>query len=226
MNVSIQKHLSTFDGLSLVVGLVLGIGIFQVSPIVAANSGSEFIFYSIWIVGALLSLAGVLCYAELASTYPYNGGDYYFLTKAYGPTLRFSYGFAQLVLIRPGSIAAVSFPFASYFKVFYPQWLQGIPDIVICGIAILILTLLNTGKAVWGSGIQRFFSSISYLLLVGIAIISVIGSGERDIVEIKPPEFNYGLALILVLFCYGGWSELAVVAGEIIQPRKKYYDRL
>ncbi len=84
-----RPALSTFDAMAIIVGLVIGAGIFRLPSLVAANAANEWVFYGVWIAGGVISLIGALCYAELATTYPNAGGDYYFLQRAFGRGLSF-----------------------------------------------------------------------------------------------------------------------------------------
>jgi amino acid transporter len=219
------KSFNYFDGVCLTIGLILGVGIYEAPPLIAASAGSEGGVYFFWILGALLSMAGVLCYVELASAYPREGGDYYFLKRAYGPAAGFAYGWSQIWLIRPGAIAAVSFPVASYLKVTLPDLTGGIPEVgIACG-AVLLLSGFNALGTRSGKWVQNTLTSLSYIVLLILVAGAYAGSTGVLTVESGSEHSSRsdpGLALILVLFCYGGWSELALVAGEVKRPRKTF----
>ena len=102
------KELSLFDSTCIIVGIIIGVGIYESAPIVAANMPSATATMMIWLVGGALSLAGALCYAELATTYPQQGGDYVYLSRAFGPWAGYLFGWAQLTIIRPGSVAMIA----------------------------------------------------------------------------------------------------------------------
>ena len=114
-----QKHLPTrqltvFDSVCIIVGIVIGSGIYETTPLVAKNVTSEFWLFAAWGLGGLISLLGALCYAELATTFPEEGGDYVYLTRAYGRLMGFLFAWSQLWVVRPGSIGAMAYVFARY----------------------------------------------------------------------------------------------------------------
>ncbi len=109
-----QPALRTMDVAALIVGTVVGAGIFRTPALVAANSGSEAHMLLAWVVGGLVSLVGALCYAELATAYPHPGGDYHYLTRALGRRFAFLFAWARISVIQTGSIALLAFIFADY----------------------------------------------------------------------------------------------------------------
>jgi len=106
-----RPSLSVLDACAIIVGVVVGVGIFRTPSIVAANVPNEATFLLAWVLGGLVSLAGALCYAELATTYPHAGGDYHYLSRAFGKDMAFLFAWARLVVIQSGSIALLSFVF-------------------------------------------------------------------------------------------------------------------
>ena len=108
------------DTIALIVGLVVGVGIFKTPSLVAANTGGNGLFFLVWLVGGLVSLTGVLCYAELTTTYPHAGGDYYYLSRAFGRKVGFLFAWARMTIIQPGSIAMLAFVFGDYMAQLWP----------------------------------------------------------------------------------------------------------
>src|SRR5437588_479588 len=98
----VQAHLGLWDAVSIIIGIVIGAGIYETPPLVFRNVPGPWIGLGVWALAGLLCLIGALCYAELASTYPRLGGDYVYLTRAYGPGVGFIYGWAQLAIIQTG----------------------------------------------------------------------------------------------------------------------------
>ena len=98
-----KRELSLFDSTCIIVGIIIGAGIYQMAPDIARGAGSWWGVCAIWIVGGLLSLFGALGYAELATAYPVEGGDYVYLSRAYGGWAGFLFGWAQLAVVRPGT---------------------------------------------------------------------------------------------------------------------------
>src|SRR5688500_5830778 len=109
-----RRVLSTFDGTVLVVGLIVGAGIFRSPPIVAANVADVWSFFAVWVAGGLIALSGALCYAELASAYPHPGGEYHVLRYTFGNSTGFMLGWARMTVMQTGSIALLGFVFADY----------------------------------------------------------------------------------------------------------------
>jgi len=114
-----KKELSLFDSTCLIVGIIIGAGIYQTAPNVAKGAGCWWGVLVIWVVGGLLSLCGALGYAELATAYPREGGDYVYLSRAYGRWAGFLFGWMQLAVVRPCDIAAMAFAFATYARKLY-----------------------------------------------------------------------------------------------------------
>src|ERR687884_1478099 len=109
-----SASLTVLDGVAIMVGIVVGIGIFKAPPLVAANVGSEAAFLGVWLLGGLVTLVGALCYAELAAAYPNTGGEYHFLFRAYGKSIAVLFAWARGTVIQTGAIALVAFVFGDY----------------------------------------------------------------------------------------------------------------
>src|SRR5262245_50062011 len=103
-----KRVVRAIDAVGLIVGIVIGAGIFGLPSIVAANAASTTIVYLAWVLGGAISLVGAIVYAELATTYPQAGGDYFYLTRAFGRRLGFLFGWARMSVIQTGSIATVA----------------------------------------------------------------------------------------------------------------------
>ena len=114
------RLLSPLGAVAIIVGIVIGAGIFKTPSMVAGITGDVGWAISIWVAGALISLMGALCYAELATLYPHAGGDYHFLTRAYGKNVSFLYGWAKAMVINTGSIALLAFVFGDYMTKVLP----------------------------------------------------------------------------------------------------------
>jgi APA family basic amino acid/polyamine antiporter len=218
-NTEVARTLSFFDGVSIVVGLIVGVGIYETPPIIAASVDGVVELYAIWLVGGVLTVCGALAYAELGSAFPKAGGDYFFLKRSLGSGVAFVYGWSQLFLIRPGAIAAVSFPVATHISKLI-GW-TGIDSLVGAGV-IVLLSVLNVMGANAGRILQNFLASASVALLLGLAAFCLIfpGLDVEPSSLAEPATTDYGLALILVLFCYGGWSELTFLGSEIKNPQR------
>ena len=229
-----HRVLSTVDGIVLVVGLVVGAGIFRTPPLVAAQVGDAWSFLGLWAAGGLIALVGALCYAELASTYPHPGGEYHVLRRAFGGAVGFLLGWSRLTVLQTGSIALLAFVFADYAvslvaagpaasRVAVPALAAG---------AVVVLTLVNvvglrpgkrTQYALTGAEIAGLCAVIAGGFLVaaraGLGDGPAAGSGGgADAGGASTP--NVALALVFVLLTYGGWSEAAYLSAELRDERR------
>ena len=136
-----ERRLSTFDCASIVVGIVVGSGIYQSLGTVAAQTASVAELAALWIAGGLFALLGSLCYAELAGRYPEDGGDFVYLNRAYGPGVGFLFAWTQLWIIRPGSIGALACVFGNYAARLYSFGPESFAVYALGSVALL--TLLN-----------------------------------------------------------------------------------
>ncbi len=216
-----KRELSLFDSTSIIVGIIIGSGIYQMAPDIAKGAGSTWGVIALWIVGGLLSLCGAMSYAELATAYPVAGGDYVYLSKAYGRWAGFLFGWAQLTVVRPGDIAVMAFAFATYIRAIYDP-LAGYPGLsqrLFAGVAVLVLTIINilgVTQGKWTQNLLTVAKALGLLAIVGIALIAP--HATQTTVEVSALPMS--LALILVLFTYGGWNEMAYVAAEVKDPRR------
>jgi Amino acid permease len=132
---------SLLQASAVVVGAVVGIGIFKTPSVVAANVTSEAAFLGLWLLGGVVTLIGALCYAELGSTYPHFGGEYHFLRKAYGPGLGFLFAWGRMAVMQSGSIAAVAFVYGDYASFLFPVGASG--SAVHAALAVISLSALQ-----------------------------------------------------------------------------------
>jgi len=220
-----RRELSLLDSTCLIVGIIVGAGIYQITPDVAKGVGTWWGVPAIWILGGLLSLCGALGYAELASAYPREGGDYVYLGRAYGRWAGFLFGWIQLVIVRPGDIALMAFAFATYARKLYdpmggsPQSTTG-TECAYAVAAVVVLTAINIAGVREGKWVQNLLTAVKALGLLGIFVAAVVAPPSR-LVEIAPAApLPTSLALIYVLFAFGGWNEMAYVAAEVKDPRR------
>jgi len=216
-----RRVLSLFDSTSLIVGIIIGAGVFVAAPEVARGAGSGTGVLLLWLAGGLLSLCGALGYAELAAAYPEAGGDVVYLTRAYGRWAGFLFGWIQTVVVRPGDIAVMAFVFATYAeRLVHPAW-GGRTGLAAAVVAVL--TLVNAAGVRSGVRTQNV---LTVAKLAGVLlVVAVAGTGPAlagagsGLLEPATP-LPLGIALILVLFCYGGWNEMVYVAAEVRDPRR------
>src|SRR5438876_3349007 len=144
----IQAQLSLWDAVSIMIGIVIGAGIYETPPLIFKNVSGPWIGLGVWALAGVLCVCGALCYAELATTYPRSGGDYVYLTRAYGPWAGFFFGWAQLAVILTGSIGMMAYVFADYAV---SLWSFGTNSTFIyAALVVTILSLLNMLGVVFG----------------------------------------------------------------------------
>ena len=177
-----------------------------------------------WALGGALSFIGALCYAELVSTYPRSGGDYVFLSRAYGSWAGFLFGWAQLVVLLTGSIGMMAFVFGDYAVSLWPslgEMFGKEPATALLAVgAVAFLSLTNILGVVLGKWTQNLLSLLKVLGLVAIAVVG-FRYGKADILAVaKPPDnTSFGMAMIFVLYAFGGWNDSAFVASEVRNRR-------
>jgi len=209
-----KKTLSVIDVVALIVGIVVGVGIFKTPSLVAANTGSAGSFLLTWVIGGVISLVGALCYAELATAYPHPGGEYHYLTRAFGQKLGFLFAWARMTVIQTGSIAMLSFVLGDYLsKVFslgrHSPALYG-------ATGIIVLTVINIIGIREGKNAQNLLTAAKIAGLLLVAIGGIFFSNPQPVVEQShSPAQAIGLAMIFVLLTYGGWNEAAYISAEL-----------
>ena len=223
-----RRELSLFDAICIIVGIIIGAGIYETTPKIAGCLPNTEWLLGVWIIGGLLSFLGALCYAELATAFPHSGGDYVFLTRAYGRHLGFLFAWCELWIVRPGSIGMMAFVFARYAREIVPINIANSQQLSLLAYAlgaIAILTFVNILGVRQGKWTQNFLTTLKILSLilifgVGMFLLAPADKPAVDPAPTKAAPFNLYLAMILVLFTYGGWNEMAYVAAEVKTPTR------
>lgn len=217
----IQAQLGLWDAVSIIIGIVIGAGIYETPPLIFKNVYGPWDGLGVWVLGGVLSLVGALCYAELASTYPHSGGDYVYLTRAFGPWMGFLFGWAQLLVIRTGNIAMMAYVFADYairlwdFGAGDPRVLPETQVTFLYAVAaVTVLAVLNILGVVFGKETQNVLTAAKVLGLGGILIAGFLSPPLTPPAEKSLETPSFGFALILILYTYGGWNDAALVAAE------------
>ncbi len=214
-----QKTLTLLDGVALIVGIVVGTGIYKTPSLVAANTGSEGAFFLAWALGGLVSLIGALCYAELATAYPHAGGDYHYLNRAFGQKAAFLFGWARMTVIQPGSIALLSYVFGDYLSQLLPPAF-GPP---VCAIsAIIVLTVMNVMGTRSGALTQKVLTAMKVIGVLGVMLAGAFFAPALPALETPsaPVGASFGLAMVFVLLTFGGWNEAAYISAELREGRR------
>ena len=220
------RALGLFDASCLVVGCIVGVGIFRTASAIASQVTSPSLILALWLCGGLLSLCGALCYAELAAMFPKTGGDYIFLTNTYGRFWGFLFGWTKLFIERTGTIAILGFVFAEYLRRLL-QYGEGTTR-CIAAAAVAGLTVVNIVGIRWGKYVQNVFTALKITALVSLIAVGLWawGSGRALALNWHAPALGFpviqslGVALVFVLWTYGGWTEAAYVAEEIADPTR------
>lgn len=216
---SVTPTLGLWDAVSIIVGIVVGTAIFVSPTLVFQNAGGPYMAMGLWAAGGVLSLIGAFCYAELATTYPRSGGDYHYLTRAYGRPIGFLFGWAQLAVILTGSIGSMAYAFADYGVRLWN--LQPATTCWLAVAAIVALSALNLLGVVVGKVTQNILSMIKVIGLLGIVVAGLCSSTQGPPASATATDTaNLGLALVFVLYAYGGWNDAAFVAAEVRNQRR------
>lgn len=214
-----KQSLSLMDAVGLIVGAVIGAGIFETPALVAANAGSNATVMLTWLAGGAISLVGALCYAELATAYPHVGGNYYYLKRAFGSRVAFLFAWARMTVIQTGSIALLAFVFGDYASRLLH--LGTFSNSIYAASAIALLTFLNAFGLQQGKRAQNLLTAATVLGLLLVVIIGIAFATPTSIPSINSTESPaWGLAMLFVLLSYGGWNEAAYISAEI-QDRQR-----
>ena len=220
----LKRVLSLLDATMINTGGIIGSGIFMVPATVAMLTGSSSLFFMVWIAGGIVSLFGALSVAELGAAMPRAGGQYVYLSEAYGPVWGYLYGWSAVAVINTASIAAVGVAFSEYLRFFFP-----ITDISIKGIAvatIVLLTIINILDVKSGARFQNLFTISKLGAIFVIIILGLVMEGgsnqnlspffsDQSFTELVGP---LGLAMVSVLWTFDGWIFITYVAGEVKNP--------
>jgi basic amino acid/polyamine antiporter, APA family len=213
-----RPSLSTLEAVALIVGLVVGSGIFRAPQLVAGNTGSISLFLGVWVLGGLISLIGALCYAELTTAYPHAGGEYHFLRRAFGANLSFLFAWSRSTVIQTGSIAILAYVFADYLAPVLSLDRAKSPILAVA--AVVGLTGLNLAGLRHSKRTQVMLTIVE---LVGLGAVIVAGllflegpAGESSAGNGGDAGLaGLGLAMVFVLLTYGGWNEAAYISAEL-----------
>jgi len=238
----LRRVLGPWSAAAIVVGTIIGSGIFLVPKSMVASVGSVPMVFLVWIAGGLLSLCGALCYAELSAAMPKAGGEYVYLRESYGPLWGFLCGWTQTWVTKSGSIASMATGFF-YYLANFNQELERVAFLVPLPIGpgggplevrygqfmavavILLLGWLNFWGARLGGGVQVFTTAAKVVLLAGIILIGLgSGRGSAENLYSSVPAAGgaagFFIALVAALWAYDGWNNLSMAASEIRRPQR------
>ena len=237
--VKLERQLGLFDSSMMVIGIVIGSGIFMTTGLMAEALPSASLILLAWILGGLQMLAGALTYAELGAAMPKAGGQYVYLREAYGPLPGFLFGWVAFVAYISGTNAAIAVAIAEHLGSFYPSLsthnsIIGIGSFSISGgqifalSLIVVLSLINYLGIVFGKWVQNIFTvlKIGSILLFALAGLFISTGNHLDL-SLNPTDMSIGsiltgmgIALVAVNWTVGGWEYVTFAAGEIKNPKK------
>jgi basic amino acid/polyamine antiporter, APA family len=224
---SLPRVLGLWDIVSIVVGGVIGSGIFIVPAAIATQLSSPVMFLGVWVVGGILSFFGALAFAELAAAYPQAGGAYVYLREAYGPLVAFLFGWTLFLVVDSGAIATLAVAFSTtylpYFVTLSPVAAKAVSLVVVAG-----LVAVNYVGVRSGANVQNALTAIKFSALVGVcaAVFLLVDGDTANFVTpaVDPPSWplagSFGVALVAVLWAYKGWESASYSTGETRNPAR------
>lgn len=220
----LARRLGLFDATMLVMGGIVGAGIFVNPAEVARIVTTPWLIVGAWLIGGVIALAGALVYAELAARRPEVGGQYAYLRDAWGPIPAFLYGWSLLLVIQSGGMAAVAITFARYF-VELTQW--PLHEGAVAAAALALLTAINCLGVRTGSNVQSALMVLKILAIAALVLCGLLLAAPYIQPAAAPraeadgwPTLGLIAALTPVMFAYGGWQTSSFVAGEMRDPRR------
>ncbi len=217
----LPRRIGFWGGSAIMVGIIVGSGIFASPPKIAAQMGSPGLIVSLWVAGGILSLFGALTYAELGTMFPRSGGIYVFLKEGLGGAAAFTFGWTYLLVGKPLAAGGITIFLAVTFNGLVGLTLD--PRIVACAILIL-LTAINTLGTRLGAGVAMVLTGLKVSALLAIILAGAFaGSGHAAAAESEAPRGSLASlapVMYLILFAYDGWSDIASVAGEVKDPQR------
>jgi APA family basic amino acid/polyamine antiporter len=225
---TLARRLGLFDATMIVMGGIIGSGIFMNPAVVARQVSTPFLILGVWVLGGLVALIAAFIWAELSALRPEVGGQYAYLREAYHPLVAFLYGWGLLLVIQTGGMAAVAVTFARYFLELTSL---RVSDKVIAALALAILTVINCLGVRSGSSVQSLLMVLKILAILGLIFCGLwfIGLPQQNGITAIAGGDDFistgflttlGAAMVPVLFAYGGWQTSTFVAGEIREPQK------
>ncbi len=222
--VTYARRLGVFSATMMVVGGIIGAGIFLNPAVVAERVPTVPLTLLAWAIGAAIALAGAFIFAELAWRRPKAGGGYAYLREAFGPLCGFLYAWALLLVIATGAIAAVAMTFATYAAALFSWPASAVPWVA--GAAIVVPTLVNIVGVRPGAWTQNLFTLLKLLAVAVLVVAAFAAPVHPALTAPAAPAMHGGVvlalgaALVPVLFAFGGWQQTNFVAEEMVDPQR------
>jgi len=239
-----RRALSLVDSTSIIVGIIIGSGIYQSSPDIAAGSARWGIWLAgnlgaapagyesaigtaaiigVWLFGGLIALVGAMCYGELGTAFPKAGGTYVFLSEAFGSNVGFAFAWAEFWIVRPGNVGAISFIMARYARqIFAPEMSEAHRvELVLAAGTIVVISVINALGIQAGKWTQNALTAGKLLGLAAVVIAALTLPSARGNQSLPAEGWQtLSTALIFVMFTYGGWADMSFVAAEVRDPAR------
>ncbi|MDH4196371.1 MAG: amino acid permease [Candidatus Aminicenantes bacterium] len=227
--IELPRVLGLWDVVMIVVGGVIGSGIFLVPSEIARALPAPLLLLAVWVVGGLFSFFGALAFAELGAAIPEAGGIYVFLREAYGPLLSFLFGWTLFLVIDSGACATLAVAFSTkYLPHFVPM--TSLSAKIVAVLFVTFLGIVNYVGVRWGANLQNLLTVIKTVALVGVCVVIFFfakgNAHPENFIEPKPSTFNFGLlgafgvGLVASLWAYKGWESATYSAGETKNPQR------
>lgn len=223
MSSQLPRRIGFWGASAVMVGIMIGSGIFRTPTTIAQNLGSPTLILSLWAAGGLLSLFGALTYAELACMYPSSGGVYVFIREGLGRPAAFTFGWTYLLISKPLAAAGIAWVFGDHVnQLLGVEWDVRIITIVILG----VLTLISTIGLGVDTGLAMLLTALKVLALAAIIIVALVllrGSASHFTPTGAPKPLSAALAPVLaaIMWTYDGWSDVGAIAGEVKEPSRR-----
>lgn len=244
----LKAALSLFDATSIIVSIVIGSAIYEKAPFIAAQATGWIIatrqwlaggvesaatgeapsrglalaaVIGVWLLGGVVAWVGALCYAELATAYPHAGGTYVYLSRAFGRYVGFAFVWTEFWIVRPGNVGAIAFVFARYAGRLLGLQSSPVVEVSLAGGAILVLAVVNAIGLNAGKWTQNVLMACKVVGLVAIFLTGMFFAAPAE-VRAAPlaTSGSVSLAMIFIMFAYGGWADMSYVAAEVRDPAR------
>jgi APA family basic amino acid/polyamine antiporter len=219
--VTLKKSITFIEAIAIVIGCIIGSGIFLKPSIVFGNAGSPVMGLLAWVAGGIITLASALTIAEIASSIPKTGGLYVYLEELYGDVWGFLLGWVQTVISYPASGAALAIAFSTYATFFIPM--SNIQQKLLSTAVLVFVIIMNIIATKFGGVIQTVATAGKLIPIAAIILFGLINGGAHDFrsVQVVTEGAGFGAAILGTLWAYDGWIGVTNIAGELKNPAKE-----
>ncbi len=222
MSTELPRTIRFWGASAIMVGIIIGSGIFRQPTVIAQACGSPAAILLFWLAGGIISLFGALTYAELATMFPQSGGVYVFLREGYGRCMAFVFGWTYLLITKPFAAAGIAYVFAEHLN---PLLGVAWDPRVVTTMVLTALTVINVGGLRLGSGVAMVLTALKVAALGAIVVLALVlmkGDSANFAGTAPPRSLLWAVAPIMaaVMWTYDGWSDVGAIAGEVREPQR------